>query len=64
MCIYIYLRIICTCAYVYMYIYDKMYAYCFLEASLQAKVLEERCTERDTSYDSPMKFEAWRVLRL
>lgn len=30
----------------------------------QAKVLEERCTERDTSYDSPMKLEelpdAWR----
>eukprot|EP00913_Durusdinium_trenchii_P004849 g4504.t1 len=30
----------------------------------QAKVLEERCTERDSSYDSPMKFEelpdAWR----
>eukprot|EP00438_Fugacium_kawagutii_P031291 Skav218663 [mRNA] locus=scaffold365:863497:868753:- [translate_table: standard] len=30
----------------------------------QAKVLEERCTDRDTSYDSPMKFEelpaAWR----
>lgn len=30
----------------------------------QAKALEERCTERDTSYDSPMKFEeipeAWR----
>lgn len=23
----------------------------------QAKVLEERCTKRDTSYDSPMKFE-------
>lgn len=25
---------------------------------LKAKALEERCTERDTSYDSPMKFEA------
>ena len=23
----------------------------------EAKVLEERCTDRDTSYDSPMKFE-------
>ncbi|CAJ1392545.1 unnamed protein product [Effrenium voratum] len=31
----------------------------------QAKVLDERCTDRDTSYDSPMKFEeipdSWRV---
>eukprot|EP00439_Symbiodinium_sp_Y106_P003041 s2343_g1.t1 len=38
----------------------------FLKMSnwLKAKVLEERCTERDTSYDSPMKLEelpdAWR----
>ena len=28
-----------------------------MQSLFEAKVLEERCTDRDTSYDSPMKFE-------